>query len=68
MAKQISIEESFEQLDEIIANLEKGDLSLEKSFQLYNDGVKLIKNCNTQLDKVEKQIIILNENEADDEF
>lgn len=68
MAKQLSIEESFEQLDEIIANLEKGDLSLEKSFQLYNDGVKLIKNCNTQLDKVEKQIIILNENEADDEF
>ena len=68
MAKQLSIEESFEQIDEIIANLEKGDLSLEKSFQLYNDGVKLIKNCNTQLDKVEKQIIILNENEADDEF
>ena len=68
MAKQLSIEESFEQLDEIIANLEKGELSLEKSFQLYNDGVKLIKNCNTQLEKVEKQIIILNENEADDEF
>lgn len=65
MAKQANLEESFDKLDEIIASLEKGDISLEDSFQLYNEGMKLIKNCNAQLDKVEKQIIILNENEED---
>ncbi|MDD6573410.1 MAG: exodeoxyribonuclease VII small subunit [Thermoflexaceae bacterium] len=63
MAKQANLEESFDKLDEIISILETGDVSLEKSFQLYNEGMKLVKNCNSQLDKVEKQIIILNENE-----
>lgn len=63
MAKQANLEESFDKLDEIISILEAGEVSLEKSFQLYNEGMKLVKNCNSQLDKVEKQIIILNENE-----
>lgn len=66
MAKQTGIEENFEKLDEIIASLEDSDVTLEKSFQLYKEGIKLVKNCNAQLDKVEKQMIILGENEEDD--
>lgn len=66
MAKQAGIEENFEKLDEIIGALEESDITLEKSFKLYNEGMKLVKSCNAQLDKVEKQMIILEENEEDD--
>lgn len=66
MAKQAGIEENFQKLDEIIAALEESDVTLEQSFKLYNEGMKLVKSCNTQLDKVEKQMIILGENGEDD--
>lgn len=66
MAKKAGIEENFEKLEEIIGALEEADITLEKSFQLYNEGMKLVKSCNAQLDKVEKQMIVLEENEEDD--
>ena len=69
MAKPQTIEQSFEKLEQIIGNLENGDVSLEDSFKLYNEGMKLIQNCNQQLDKVEKKIVVLNQKEGDeDEF
>lgn len=63
MAKSQTLEESFEQLETLIGQLEDGSVSLNEAFKMYNEGVKLIKNCNTQLDKIEKQIIILNSKE-----
>ena len=69
MAKAQTLEQSFEKLEQIIGNLENGDVSLEDSFKLYNEGMKLIQICNQQLDKVEKKIVILNQKEGDeDEF
>ncbi|HKL99652.1 MAG TPA: exodeoxyribonuclease VII small subunit [Mobilitalea sp.] len=60
--KEIKLEESFEKLNEIIDALEKPDISLEDSFSLYQEGMKLLKSCNESIDKVEKQLIILGEN------
>ena len=69
MAKAQTLEQSFEKLEQIIGNLENGDVSLEDSFKLYNEGMKLIQNCNQQLDKVEKKSVVLNQKEGDeDEF
>ena len=69
MAKAQTLEQSFEKLEPILGNLENGDVSLEDSFKLYNEGMKLIQNCNQQLDKVEKKIVVLNQKEGDeDEF
>lgn len=69
MAKAQTLEQSFEKLEQIIGNLENEDVSLEDSFKLYNEGMKLIQNCNQQLDKVEKKIVVLNQKEGDeDEF
>ncbi len=69
MVKAQTLEQSFEKLEQIIGNLENGDVSLEDSFKLYNEGMKLIQNCNQQLDKVEKKIVVLNQKEGDeDEF
>ena len=68
MAKQASLEESFEKIEKIITSLEDGKVTLEESFKLYNEGLKLVKSCNSQIDKVEKQIIILNQEGNDDEL
>ena len=64
MPKKITIEESFASLDVIIEELQNGDLTLEESFQKYEEGMKLIKNCNTALDKVEKKLEVINGEES----
>ncbi len=63
MAKSITLEESFEKLEAIIDKMEEGNTSLDDTFKLYNDGIKLVKNCNGMLDKVEKKIVIINSGE-----
>ena len=64
MTKKITIEESFASLDAIIEELQNGDLTLEESFQKYEEGMKLIKNCNTAIDKVEKKLEVINGEES----
>lgn len=63
MAKKIILEESFEHLETIIAELEKGDMTLEDSFKKYEEGMKLIKNCSNSIDRVEKKLIVLENGE-----
>ena len=48
--------------------LEKPDVSLEDSFTLYQEGMKLLKACNDSIDKVEKELIILSENGESNEL
>ena len=67
MAKAQTLEQSFEKLEQIIGNLENGDVSLEDSFKLYNEGMKLIQNCNQQLYTLEKKMVVLNQKEGDDD-
>ncbi len=59
--KENNLEQSFLELNEIIKKLESEDVSLEDSFSLYQEGVKLLKSCNDSIDRVEKQLIILGE-------
>lgn len=64
MAKaEKSLEASFEELSTIITRLEEEELSLEESFQLYTEGMKLLKKCNDSIDKVEKKLVVLSERE-----
>jgi exodeoxyribonuclease VII small subunit len=67
MAKSTNLEESFEQLDSLIDRLENGNLTMNEAFKLYKEGVSLVKSCNAQLDKVEKQLVVLNAG-ADEAF
>ncbi|MDD7404234.1 MAG: exodeoxyribonuclease VII small subunit [Butyribacter sp.] len=60
MAKKITLEESFEALDDIVDQMQSGELTLEESFQKYEEGMKMIKNCNDAIDKVEKKLVIIN--------
>ncbi len=66
MAK--TLEQSFERLEQILAQMENDETTLDQSFKMYQEGMKLIESCNSQLDKVEKQIIVLeNDGEQEDE-
>ena len=68
MAKEQTLEQIFDKLDETIGKLEQEDIPLEESFKLYKEGMKLIKSCNDRIDKVEKEVLKLNENGELDEF
>lgn len=68
MAKNKSIEDVFEELDANINQLENPGITLEESFKIYNDSMKLLKYCNDSIDKVEKKIIEMNTGENTDEF
>ena len=63
-AKKMSLEECFDGLDDIIVELQSGELSLEDSFKKYEEGMKLIKKCTETIDKVEKKLIVV-ENEQE---
>lgn len=63
-----SLEEVFDSLDRVIDELEKESVSLEDAFRLYNQGMELLKVCNEKIDKVEKQIKILDDDGEEHEF
>lgn len=68
MGKELTLEQTFEKIENLIEQLEQDDISLENSFKAYQEGMKLIKSCNDKIDKVEKQVLVLNENGELDEF
>lgn len=59
MEKEKSIEQTFAELDQILEKLEDGDTSLEDSFTYYEAGMKLVRSCGEKIDKVEKQLLVL---------
>jgi exodeoxyribonuclease VII small subunit len=61
MNKKKNIEENFSEIEEIIENMQKSDITLDKSFELYNRGLELVKNCNEQIEHIEKKIRVINE-------
>ncbi len=56
---EVKFEEALERLNEIVENLESGDLSLDESLKVYEEGVKLIKLCTERLNEAQKKIEIL---------
>ena len=67
-SKEMSLEQLFEKLEKSIEMLEDADISLEDSFKVYKEGMKLVQTCNSKTDKVEKEVLKLNENGELDEF
>ena len=61
--ENITFEQSLGRLEEIVRMLENGSAPLDKSLELFEEGVSLVKNCNSQLDNVEQRIKILSRNE-----
>lgn len=58
MEKQ-NFEESIKKLEEIVTELENGNLNLDESVKKFEEGMKVAKQCNSILEKAEKKITIL---------
>ena len=65
MAKTKSLETAFEELEATVTALEDEALTLDEAFKLYSAGIKLVKYCNTA---IEKKMIELQTEEEDDEL
>lgn len=59
MAQTKSLEEILQEIEDIINKMDCEEISLEESFQLYNTGIKLCKQCNDKIDKVEKRLEVI---------
>lgn len=60
-----NFEESMKKLEEIVVELEKGELNLDQSVEKFEEGMKISKECNNMLQNAEKRISILLENDGE---
>jgi exodeoxyribonuclease VII small subunit len=54
-----TFEESLKQLEAIVAQLERGDLPLEESIKMFEEGMRLSAQCKQELDAAEGKVQIL---------
>ncbi len=52
-------EEALKKLEKIVSKLEEGDIPLEESLKLFEEGIRLSRFCNEKLDEAEKRVEIL---------
>jgi len=52
----LSFEEAFGELEEVVQQLEGGDLTLDRAMTLFERGMALATHCNTQLDAAELRV------------
>jgi len=57
--KEMQFEEAFKRLEAIVGNLESGDLSLEESMKLFEEGIGLTEACKSRLEDAEQKIKLL---------
>ncbi|MCI5760607.1 exodeoxyribonuclease VII small subunit [Bilifractor sp. LCP19S3_H10] len=66
--KELTLEESFQRLDELIAKLEDREIPLEESFAVYKEGMDLLKSSREKIDTVEKKMLQISEDGELSEF
>jgi exodeoxyribonuclease VII small subunit len=52
-------EEAMKRLEEIVQSLDSGDLPLEDSIKIFEEGMKLVGFCNTKLEEAEQKVSLL---------
>ena len=55
----MDFEKKLARLEDIVAKMESGDLTLEDSLKFFEEGVKLSRECNTQLTEAEQKVKLL---------
>ena len=65
--KELTLEESFAMLDELIEKMQGEDLPLEETFALYKKGVELVESCSKKIEKVEADIKLVSAVDAQDQ-
>jgi len=59
---EIKFEEALKKLEKIVADLEKGDLTLDEALKKYQEGIELSRLCNSRLESAKKKIDVLAKN------
>lgn len=57
----LTIEEGMHALEEILEKMEDRDVALDTAFTLYEEGMRILKETNEQIDAVEKKVLALSE-------
>jgi exodeoxyribonuclease VII small subunit len=56
---QKTFDQALKQLEQIVEELEKGDMPLEKALKRFEEGIKLSRFCSDRLDETEKKVSLL---------
>ena len=62
----IDFEKSLHTLEQLVESMESGEMTLEKSLQAFEDGIKLTKDCQQALREAEQKVSILLSNNGED--
>ncbi len=65
MEEKKSVNQYIKQLEDILNKIESGESNIEESIELYKNGKSILKTCHLIIDKMEKEIKIVNEKEQD---
>lgn len=66
--EQMTLEEALMKLEEAVVRLQSDEISLEDSFQVYQQGMEYVKFCSQTIDQVEKKVLMLNQEGGLDEL
>ena len=66
--KKFNLEKSLAELEELVEELETGDLPLEKAMKKFEDGIKLTRGCQNALKEAEQKVEILMQKNAREEI
>ena len=66
--KNFVFEHAMKRIEEIVVALEKGDVALDQSLSLFQEGAELIKKCSSALDNAEQKVSLLVKNDSEPEF
>ena len=62
--KELKFEDGLKRLEEIVAKLESGNLPLDDSLKLFEEGVKLVRFCNERLAEAQQKVELLTKDQA----
>ena len=63
--KAPDFEQALSQLEDLVENMESGELSLEQSLKAFEQGIKLTRDCQTALSQAEQKVQLLQEQHGD---
>ncbi|MBR4473188.1 MAG: exodeoxyribonuclease VII small subunit [Oscillospiraceae bacterium] len=64
--RKLSFEEAMKRLEEIVSHLEKGDIPLEESIRLFEEGSGLLALCSGLLEEAEQKVALLRQRDDDE--
>lgn len=67
-AKKFNLEKSLADLEELVEELESGDLPLEKAMKKFEEGIKLTRGCQTALKEAEQKVEVLLQNAGSEDL